>query len=116
MFVCVKAVSDTVPVGEVVFFRAFFALAPLITFLWLRGEFPNGLATKRPMGHFWRATFGAVALVLSFASVVRLNLAEAVLIAQLSPMLMACFAVILLSERLTAWRITGIALGFSGCC
>ena len=114
MYVCVKAVSEEVPLGEIVFFRSFFALIPLIVFLWVRGEFPQGLATKRPVEHLLRSIFGAVSLFLSFAALARLNVAEAVLIAQLSPMLMAIAAVILLAERLTIWRVGGLLLGFSG--
>ncbi len=114
MVVCVKAVSEDVPLGEIVFFRSVFALMPLIVFLWLRHEFPQGLATKRPMGHFIRASFGAGAMFASFAAVARLNVAEAILIAQLSPILMSIAAVWLLKERLTVWRVVGLALGFAG--
>jgi len=114
MYVCVKAVSDTVPLGEIVFFRSFFAIIPLVIFLYLRNEFPQGLATKRPFDHFLRASFGALSLFASFAALARLSVAEAVLIAQLSPMLTAIGAVFLLSERLTVWRVLGLLLGFSG--
>ncbi|WP_299859686.1 DMT family transporter [uncultured Roseobacter sp.] len=114
MFVCVKAAGPDVPLGEVVFFRSFFALIPLLLFLWWRREFPQGLATKRPFGHLIRSTFGALALFASFAAIARLNLAEAILIAQLSPMLMALGAVVLLSERLTVWRMVGLGVGFCG--
>lgn len=114
MFVSVKAVSEDVPLGQIVFFRSFFAILPLVVFLWVRGEFPGGLATKRPGAHFLRASFGALALFGSFASLARLNLAEAVLIAQLSPILMAVGAAMLLSERLTKWRIWGLGFGFLG--
>ncbi|MCV2404126.1 DMT family transporter [Marinomonas sp. C2222] len=48
------------------------------------------------------------------SSLARLNIAEAILIAQLSPLLTAMAAVWLLSERLTLFRIGGILLGFSG--
>ena len=72
------------------------------------------MATKRPMGHLLRASFGAIALFTSFAALARLNIAEAILIAQLSPMLTAIAAVIFLSERLTFWRVGGLALGFAG--
>lgn len=112
MMVCVKAVSEDVPLGEIVFFRSAFAIIPLIVFLWVRHEFPHGLATKRPMGHLMRASFGALALFASFAAIARLNVAEAVLIAQLSPILMALAAVIWLRERLTVFRVGGLALGF----
>jgi drug/metabolite transporter (DMT)-like permease len=114
MYISVKTVSQEVPLGEIVFFRSFFALIPLIIFLWARNEFPSGLATKRPFDHFLRASFGAVALFTSFAALARLNVAEAILIAQLSPMLTAIAAVFLLSERLTIWRIAGLTLGFCG--
>ncbi len=114
MFICVKGVSDSVPLGEIVFFRSFFAIIPLVVFLWIRKEFPGGLATKRPFAHFLRASFGALALFTSFAALSRLNIAEAILIAQLTPMLTAIAAVFLLSERLTVFRIGGIGLGFAG--
>ena len=114
MFVSVKAVSEDVPLGEIVFFRSFFALIPLVIFLWLRGEFPAGLATKRPGAHFVRSSFGALALFASFAALARLNVAEASLVAQLSPVLTALAAVILLGEKLTGWRVAGLALGFGG--
>lgn len=114
MVVCVKAVSEDVPLGEIVFFRSFFALLPLVIFLWVRNEFPGGLATRRPLDHFLRASFGAVALFGSFASIARLSVSEATLIAQLSPILMAIAAVFFLSERLTVWRIAGLIFGFVG--
>lgn len=114
MLICVKAVSADVPLGEIVFFRSAIALIPLVIFLWIRREFPHGLATKRPVAHLLRASFGALAMFASFAAIARLNVAEAILIAQLSPILMAMSAVILLSERLTRWRIGGLTLGFAG--
>lgn len=114
MVVCVKVVSEAIPLGEIVFFRSLFALIPLVIFLWLRDEFPHGLATKRPFSHLIRSAFGAAAMFTSFASVARLPLAEATLLAQLAPVLMAIAAVALLSERLTRWRIIGLGLGFAG--
>ncbi len=114
MFMCVKAVSENVPLGEIVFFRSCFAIIPLLIFLWWRKEFPHGLATKRPFDHLIRSGFGAISLFLAFAAIARLNLAEAILIAQLSPVFMVIAAVFILSERMTIWRIGGLALGFIG--
>lgn len=114
MLICVKLVSAVVPLGEIVFYRSAFALIPLVIFLWLRREFPSGLATKRPFGHLTRASFGALAMFASFTAIARLNVAEAILIAQLSPIIMAISAVFVLSERLTIWRSGGLALGFAG--
>ena len=114
MYICVKAVSEDVPLGEIVFFRSVFAIIPLVIFLWVRNEFPAGLATQRPMAHVLRASFGALALFASFAAIERLNLAEAILIAQLSPIFMAVAAVVLLSERITRSRVSALCLGFAG--
>lgn len=114
MIVCIKASSTSVPLGEIVFFRSFFALAPLVLFLWLRGEFPGGLATRRPLGHLLRSGFGAAAMFASFASIARLPVAEATLIGHLTPAFTAVAAALFLRERLTVWRVGGVLLGLAG--
>lgn len=114
MSVCIKTISAKVPVGEIVFFRSGFALIPLVVFLWLRSEFPGGLATRRPFSHLLRSSLGAAAMFASFASIARLPLAEATLLSYLSPTFTSIAGVLLLSERLTIWRIGGVALGLAG--
>jgi drug/metabolite transporter (DMT)-like permease len=114
MFIAVKGVSRDIPLGEIVFFRSFFAIIPLVIFLWVWREFPGGLATNRPSAHFIRASFGAFALFGFFAAIERLNLAEAVLIAQVSPIVIAIVAVVFLPERMSHWRIGALALGVAG--
>lgn len=114
MVVMVKALSEDVPLGEIVFFRSAFALIPLVIFLRLRGEFPSGLKTKRPWGHLLRSMFGATAMFTSFAALARLPVAEATLIGYLSPVLTAVAGVVLLGERATVFRVGGIALGLAG--
>jgi drug/metabolite transporter (DMT)-like permease len=114
MFIAVKGVSRDIPLGEIVFFRSFFAIIPLVIFLWVWREFPGGLATNRPSAHFIRASFGAFALFGFFAAIERLNLAEAVLIAQVSPIVIAIVAVVFLPERMSHGRIGALALGVAG--
>ena len=48
MAAVIKAVGNAATLGEVVFFRSAVAMVPLVIFLWFRGEFPQGLATRRP--------------------------------------------------------------------
>lgn len=114
MVVCVKATSDAVPLGEIVFFRSAFALIPLVIFLWWRREFPGGLRTRRPWGHVLRSSLGAAGLFASFASIARLPVAEASLIAHLGPVFMLIGAALVLSERLTPARVIGVVLGLLG--
>jgi drug/metabolite transporter (DMT)-like permease len=114
MIACVKGVSDTVPLGQIVFFRSFIALGPLVAFLWVTGAFPSGLRTRRPWGHALRACMGAAAMITSFAALARLSVAEATLLGYLAPLFVTILAVLLLGEHLTHSRIWGLILGFSG--
>jgi drug/metabolite transporter (DMT)-like permease len=114
MSICVKTVSAEIPVGQIVFFRSAFALIPLVVFLWLRAEFPHGLSTQRPLGHLLRSSLGAAAMFASFASIARLPLAEATLLTYLSPAFTSVAGVLLLSEKVTGWRIGGVLLGLAG--
>ena len=80
MGVFVKALGDTVPLGQVVFFRSAVAMLPLVAYLWWRGDWPRGLRTSRPMGHIGRCLMGAAAMFTSFATIRLLPLAEATML------------------------------------
>ncbi|MCO7247951.1 DMT family transporter [Halomonas sp. Mc5H-6] len=114
MLVSIKAVSDAVPVGQSVFFRSLFALLPIMLFLVLRHEFPLGLATRRPLGHALRSGLGAAAMFASFAAVALLPVAEATLLAQLTPVFMAVGGILLLGERFSLYRAGAIVLALGG--
>lgn len=114
MVVCVKALSDTTPLGQIVFFRSAVALIPLIVFLWLCGEFPGGLKTARPLGHVLRCALGAVAMFTSFATLRFLPVAEATMLSYLSPVMVVALAALLLGEAVTGRRWAGVALGLAG--
>ncbi|WAP71135.1 DMT family transporter [Jiella pelagia] len=114
MGVCIKGLGETVPLGQVVFFRSAVALVPLALFQWWFDEFPRGLATRRPLGHVARSLMGACAMFTSFATIRPLPLAEATLLSYLSPVLLALLAWSLLGERLSRRRIGGIVLGLCG--
>ncbi|MFM1813763.1 MAG: hypothetical protein RLZ98_458 [Pseudomonadota bacterium] len=114
MYVCIKATQPQVPPGQVAFFRSFFALVPIGAYLLWRNEFPGALYTKRPMGHFWRGVFGTSAMVLNFAALGLLPLADAIAIGYGVPMFTAIFAALLLGEVIRAYRWWAIAVGFIG--
>ncbi|MGQ4877269.1 DMT family transporter [Billgrantia sp. LNSP4103-1] len=114
MMVSIKAVGTSAPLGQIVFFRSAFALLPIVLFMWLRREFPAGLATRRPAGHLLRSGLGAAAMFASFASLALLPVAEATLLMQLTPVLMACGGVVLLGEPLTFQRAGALVLALAG--
>ncbi|WP_299651085.1 DMT family transporter [uncultured Jannaschia sp.] len=114
MAACIKALGDTVPLGQVVFFRSAVALLPLIGFLWWCGEWPQGLSTRRPVGHVIRCSLGAAAMFTSFATIRLLPLAEATMLSYLAPVILALLGWAMLKERFDARRALGVALGVSG--
>lgn len=114
MGLCVKALGDTVPLGQIVFFRSAVALLPLVLFLWWSGGWPWGLLTTRPFGHVARCLMGALAMFTSFATIRLLPLAEATMLSYLSPVLLALLGWVVLKERLNTRRIGGVVLGLAG--
>lgn len=114
MLVCIKAVSEDVPVGQSVFYRSLFALLPIVIFLMIRREFPKALATRRPLGHLLRSGLGAAAMFCSFSAVAFLPVAEATLLAQLAPVFMAIGGVLLLGEKFSLYRAGAIVLALAG--
>lgn len=114
MTLCVKAVTNDIPLGQIVFFRSFFAFPILIGFLWVSGSFPAGLKTKNPMGHAWRSIFGATAMFTGFAALKFLPVAEATMISYLFPVFMMVLAVLVLGERAGKRQWIGVGLGLSG--
>src|SRR5262245_24675662 len=50
--------SGGIPTGQMVFFRSFFAIIPIVAFLAYRRELIEGVKTNKPMGHVWRGVVG----------------------------------------------------------
>ena len=114
MVVCVKLATSDAPTGQIVFFRSFFALFPLVAYLMFTKEFPSGLYTKKPFGHLMRCLTGCAAMFGSFAALAYLPVAEAYIISYLSPALVAVLAGMFLGETVTGSRWIGICMGIAG--
>ncbi|QDL92430.1 DMT family transporter [Paroceanicella profunda] len=110
----IKATAAEVPPGEQVFFRSFFAIPPIVAWLWWRREFPAALRSNNPMGHFWRSLVGVSSMGCSFLALGLLPLPESVAIGYASPLLATIFAAMFLGENVRAYRIGAVALGLAG--
>lgn len=110
----IKAASDTVPPGEAVFFRSFFALPIILGWLALRGELRDGWKTHQPMGHVWRGLVGTCAMGLGFTGLGLLPLPEVTAIGYAAPLLVVIFAAMFLNEDVRAFRLSSVALGMIG--
>jgi drug/metabolite transporter (DMT)-like permease len=106
--------SGDVPAGQLVFFRSFFAILPIVVFLAFRGELVVGLKTDRPMGHFWRAIVGVWGMALGFFALTKLPLPEAIAIGYAMPILIVIFGAVFLKENVRLYRWTAVAVGMIG--
>jgi len=114
MSACIKAASVEAPAGEAVFFRAFFALVPLLAYMALRRELPTALSTRNPVGHVARGLVGVTAMGLGFVALGLLPLPEAIAIGYASPIFATLLAAAVLGETIRAIRIAAVAAGMAG--
>ncbi len=114
MIVLIKQVGDRAPLGEVVFFRSFVALVPVLAVVAWRGELASSLRTHRPVGHLFRAVFGVAAMALWFGGFVRLPIADALAISYAAPLITVGLAAFMLGEVVKLDRWAAVALGFAG--
>lgn len=110
----IKSVSDTVPPGQAVFFRSFFAIPVILAWLAWRKELRTGLKASQPLGHFWRGLIGTSAMGLGFASLAFLPLPEVTAIGYAAPLLVVIFASVFLGEQVRAFRLTAVFIGLIG--
>ncbi len=110
----VKAASEGVPTGQVVFFRAALSLPIISAWLWARGDLRAGLHVANWRGHALRGTVGSVSMGLGFAAIALLPLAEVQAIRFATPVFLVVFAALILGERFRLIRLGAVALGLGG--
>jgi drug/metabolite transporter (DMT)-like permease len=114
MMVCVKLVAAKVPLGEIVFARAFFALLPIVAMLAWQGEMVTALRTTRPWMHFSRGIVGVGSMALGFVALGMIPLPEAMTIGYAAPLLIVVLAALVLGESVRLFRWSAVAIGFVG--
>ncbi|RKF12947.1 DMT family transporter [Roseovarius spongiae] len=114
MSALIKAASETVPPGQAVFFRSFFAIPVILLWLIMRGDLRTGLRVQSVMGHVWRGIAGTGAMGLSFAGLGLLPLPEVTALSYAAPLLVVIFAAMFLGESVGVFRISAVMLGFAG--
>ncbi|UWQ37318.1 DMT family transporter [Leisingera aquaemixtae] len=110
----IKATSETVPAGEAVFFRSFFAIPVIVIWLAARRELRHGLVTKKPMFHVWRGLVGTSAMGMTFMGLALLPLPEVTAIGYATPIFTLILAALFLGETIRMVRISAVAIGLLG--
>ncbi len=105
--------SENYPLGEVLFFRGFFGIIPLL-FLIPRDRFKNFYQTKRLGLHCLRCISGLIALISIFIALRNLPLATVVSISFAAPIFTTILSIIFLSEKVGMYRWLAVIVGFVG--
>ncbi|MBO1073971.1 DMT family transporter [Roseomonas marmotae] len=114
----VKALQGTVPVMQVIFFRNLLAIPVLLVLALASARQAGGLAallsTSRPFSHVQRITYGLIGMFGSFYGYVHLPLATVTALGFTMPFFLAALSVPMLGEKVKAWRLLAMAVGFGG--
>ena len=114
MFALVKALSDTIPAGQAVFFRSAFAIPVLFAWLLMQNELSGAVSVKSKRAHVWRGFVGTAAMGLNFTAAGYLPLPEITAIGFTTPLLIVVFASVMLRERVGVYRISAVLVGLIG--
>lgn len=108
----IKLVGSRYPTGEIMFFRAFFTLIPLMSWLAWRGEIAQVHRTGNFPGHVRRNIIGAAGMFLGFVGLTHLPLPDATAIGYASPLLTVVFGALILKEVVRLYRWSAVMIGF----
>lgn len=106
--------SEGVPAGQLVFFRSFFAILPIIVYLIWKGELGVGLKTKHPLSHLMRGLVGTGGMITGFFALTQLPLAEAITISYATPLLIVIFSAVFYHEQVRLYRWSAVLVGLVG--
>ncbi|HET9533914.1 MAG: DMT family transporter [Mesorhizobium sp.] len=106
--------SGQLPAGQIVFFRSFFAIFPILAFLAFRGALRSALTTNRPLNHIARGVVGVSSMGLGFFALTRLPLPEAITLNYAQPLLVVIFSALFLGETIRIYRWSAVAVGMIG--
>lgn len=109
-----RGLGETFPVGQVVFFRSFIAVVPVLIFYAWRNELWTAMNTRRPLGHVARGLFGVAAMFCGFAALARIPIADVTAIGFSTPLIIVALAGLLLGERVRIYRWSAVIVGLIG--
>lgn len=113
MSTLLKASAD-IPPGELVFFRSFFALVPILIFMRSRGPLVSGLKTRHPYRQAARGIVGTTSMLLGFLALTRLPLAEAITINYATPLMIVVVGALFAGEIVRLYRWSAVLVGLVG--
>ncbi|MFT3690903.1 DMT family transporter [Paenirhodobacter sp.] len=114
MLACVKGLDGAVPTGQVVFFRSFVALLPLLIWLAMQGNILALVRTQNFGGHLVRGFSGTGGMFFNYLALAYIPLADATALSYAAPLFTVFLAAVLLHEKVRIYRWTAVVVGFLG--
>lgn len=106
--------SNDIPAGELVFFRSFFGIFPVVAFLAFTGQLHDGIRTQALGSQLWRGLVGTTSMGLGFFALTKLPLPESVTINYAMPLVIVVLSAIFFHETVRLYRWTAVMVGFAG--
>ncbi len=106
--------AGSIPVGEEIFFRAFFALIPVLLLSSRTIGLRATIRTQRPLVHAIRSLIGVSSMFLNFTALAMLPLAALTAFGFASPIFAVVLAALVLREKVGPRRWSAVAVGFLG--
>lgn len=106
--------ADGIPLGQLIFFRSFFAVLAILVYFAMRGQVSGILQTRHGFSHFWRGMVGVGAMTLSFYALTKLPLPEAIAINYASPLIAVVLGAVILHEVVRMYRWSAVVIGLFG--
>jgi drug/metabolite transporter (DMT)-like permease len=114
MALFVKLAADAgIHLVETLFWRQALGVPMILGWLIVRGRL-DLVRTARPGAQAVRAGYGLAGMFLNFGAISLLPLAEATTLSFTSPIFAVLLSIVLLREKVGAWRWTAVLLGFAG--
>ncbi len=117
--ICLLAVAGreatrALPTVQVLFHRGWISLVAIVFVAALTRSLPRVLITHRLPLHIWRNAVHFTAQFLWFYALTLIPLADVFALEFTMPLWLALMAPLVLGERLDAWRVAAVILGFVG--
>lgn len=106
--------AGQLPPGQIVFFRSFFAIVPIVLWLAFTSNLSGVWRTQRPLGHVARGLVGVTAMGLGFYGLTRLPLPDSTAIGYARPLMTVIFGAIFLGEVVRIYRWGAVLVGLVG--
>lgn len=112
--VSAKWLGEQVSVGQIIVIRSIIAMLVTLLIAWTMGGSLAGLATRRPLMHFARSLFSTTAVFSWFVALQYLPIADAIVLAHASPLVVTTLSIVLLGEIVRPLQWVFLLIGFAG--